>query len=83
MTTYQINNVMATIKVDTYDKVDKRIYTISASVSYEMRWQNRLTGRIYDSMSRHGFFITCCTKNVISMGIKKEKYSQCLRFNRS
>ena len=64
---------MENIKAGNYNKVEKRIRTISISVSYDMGWQKRSTGRIYDSVSRHGFFIGRRTKNVISMGITKKE----------
>ena len=41
------------------------------AVSYDMVWQKRTGGRVYDSLSNHGYFIGCRTGKVVAMGIKK------------
>ena len=68
---------MLMISANDISKIDERLLAISISVSYDMGWQKRSTGRIYDSLSGHGFFIGCLTGNVIMMGIMKKNCSQC------
>ena len=63
---------MLMMSANDISKIDKRLLAISISVSYDMGWQKRPTGRIYDSLSGHGFFIGCLTGNVIMMGIMKK-----------
>ena len=55
-----------------YDNVPKEIRTLDISVSFDMGWKKRLTGRLYESISGHGYLIGCRTKNIIAMGLKKE-----------
>ena len=54
-----------------YEDVPEEIRTIGISVSFDMGWQKRSTGRLYDSISGHGYRIGCRTKNIIAMGLKK------------
>ena len=60
----------------------KNLHHIGISVSYDMGWQKRATGRIYDSLSGHGFFVGCLSKNVVRYGLLKKKCSTCNRQNR-
>ena len=46
-----------------------------------MGWQKRATGRIYDSLSGHGYFIGCLGKNIVQYGLMKKKCSICIRQN--
>lgn len=48
------------------------IYQIGITVSYDMGWQKRATGKVYDSLSGHGYFIGCNTDLVVRMGVKKK-----------
>ena len=40
-----------------YEKMDKTLLTIAITVSCDMGWYKRAIGNIYNSMSRHGFYI--------------------------
>ena len=64
-----------------YSKMHKDLHHIGISVSYDMGWQKRATGRIYDSLSGHGFFVGCLSKNVVQYGLLKKKCSICNRQN--
>ena len=46
-----------------------------------MGWQKRSTGKIYDSMSGHGFIIGCRTGNIIGFKVKSKSCSVCLKAN--
>ena len=48
-----------------------------ATPPFDMGWQKRATGRVYDSLSSHGYMIGCSTGKVISMGVLCKKYSTC------
>ena len=46
-----------------------------------MGWQKRAGGRVYDSLSGHGFFIGQKTGKCISYGVLKKKCSICQQTN--
>ena len=48
-----------------------------------MGGNKRSTGRIYDSLSGHGFIIGFSTNKVIGYGVSKEKCSICKQLNRN
>jgi hypothetical protein len=58
------------------------IPTIPIAVSYDMGWQKRSGGRVYDSLSGHGFIIGCRTGKVVGMGVRKKKCKICSKYNR-
>ena len=60
-----------------YEKMLPCLRTIGIAVSYDMGWQKSSTGRVYDSLSGHGYLIGCRTRNVIAMGVLKKKCSTC------
>ena len=53
---------------------------IGIAVSYDMAWQKRSSGHVYDSLSGHGFFIGCRTGKVISRGILKKNCAICTHY---
>ena len=46
-----------------------------------MGWQKRATGKIYDSMSGHGFMIGCRTGNIIGFKVKSKSCTVCSKAN--
>ena len=68
-------------KCGEYNKMHKELQTIGISISYDMGWQKRATGRIYDSLSGHGYFIGYLGKNIVQYGLMKKKCSTCIRQN--
>ena len=48
-----------------------------------MGWNKRSTGKVYDSLSGHGFIIESLTKKVIGFGVRKKKCSICQNLNRN
>ena len=42
---------------------------IPLTVSYDMGWSKRSTGRVYDSLSGHGFLVGCHTGKIIHMRV--------------
>ena len=65
-----------------YVKMHKNLHHIGISISYDMGWQKRATGRIYDSLSGHRFFIGCLSKDVVKYGLTKKKCSACIFRNK-
>ena len=65
------------------DDLPAEIKTVGIAVSYDMGWNKRSTGRVYDSLSGHAFMIGCQTGNVIDMGVSKKKCSTCQTVNRT
>ena len=57
------------------------ILQIGISVSYDMGWSKRSTGRVYDSLSGHGFMIGCSTGKVVAVAVRAKKCSKCSRAN--
>ena len=60
-----------------YNKIQKYLLNIDIIISYDMRWQKRAGGIIYDSLSGHGLFIGCQTKNIVVFEVIKKKISMC------
>ena len=58
------------------------ILTIGLTVSYDMGWQKRSAGRIYDSLSGHGFMIGCNTGKVVAVAVRAKKCNKCTIANR-
>ena len=46
-----------------------------------MGWQKRSTGKLYDSMSGHGFIFGCRTGNIIGFRVKSKACSTCSMAN--
>lgn len=55
----------------------RNLKQIGLTVPYDMGSQKRAAGNIYNSLSGHGFFIGCRTKNVVLFGYMKKKCSMC------
>uniref|UniRef100_A0A7S0C7E0 Mutator-like transposase domain-containing protein n=1 Tax=Proboscia inermis TaxID=420281 RepID=A0A7S0C7E0_9STRA len=53
------------------------IKTIGIAVSYDMGWQKRSTGRVYDSISGHGYIIGCRTGKILGMQVRQTKCKKC------
>ena len=79
---YDINKNVDFFRAREYTKMHKDLRRIGISISYDMGWQKRATGRIYDSLSGHGFFIGCLSKNVVNYGLLNKKCSTCIILNR-
>jgi len=58
-----------------YGNLPIEIQQVGISVIFDMEWQKRATGQLYDSLSGHGFVIGCRTTNVVGYGVTK-KYVQ-------
>ena len=48
-----------------YEGLPNEIQHVGIAVSYDMGWNKRSAGRIYDSLSGHAFIIGCKTGNRI------------------
>ena len=64
-----------------YEQLPTEIRKVGIIVSFDMGWQKRSTGRVYDSLSGHGFIIGVRTKNVIGFGLRKKGCSICSKAN--
>ena len=64
-----------------FDNLPDELKSVGIEVSYDMGWNKRSTGRVYDSLSGHAFMIGCRTVNVIDMGVSKKKYKICQKVN--
>ena len=77
-----IQKVIYDFENQQYDKVKHTIGNIGLTVSYDMGWQKRAGGRVYDSLSGHAYMIGCATGKVINMGVLCKKCSTCRTFNK-
>ena len=66
-----------------YDKMHQDLRSIGIAITYDMGWQKRATGRIYDSLSGHGFFIGALTRDIVQYGLKKKRCATCSCLNAS
>ena len=57
--------------------IPKKINKIPIVASYDMGWNKRSTGRVYDSLSGHAFLIGCRSGCVISYGVCAKKCAKC------
>ena len=54
---HEINVNIEHFKNGNYNLMHKNLHHIGISISYDMGWQKRSTGRIYDSLSGHVFLL--------------------------
>ena len=59
----------------------KNLQHIGISISYDMGWKKHSTGRIYDSLSGHRFFIGTPSKDVVQLGLMQKSCSACATLN--
>ena len=71
----EINKFITSYKKKQYTDLPESLQRVGISVSYDMGWNKRSTGKIYDSLSGHGFMIGCRTGKVITYGVSKKKCS--------
>ena len=57
---------------DRLQKLNIDLPISSLAISYDMGWQERPGGRVYDSISGHGFLVGCCSQKVVYFGILKK-----------
>ena len=57
------------------------IRSLPIFASYDMEWNKRNTGWVYESLSGHKFLIGCRIGNVISFGVRAKKCAMCGRAN--
>jgi len=67
----EVDKAMDDFINEKWDDVPADILKIGITVSYDMGWNKRSTGKVYDSLSGHAFIIGCRTGNVIGMMVKK------------
>ena len=60
------------------DDIPLHLEAVPISVSYDMGWQKRSCGKVFDSLSGHGFFIGCRTQKVVSLGVLQKKCAFCI-----
>ena len=77
----EISENVVLFKKGGYTQMHVDLQKIGISITYNMGWQKRATGRIYDSLSGHGYFIGCLSKNIVRYGLMKKKCSVCNRLN--
>ena len=56
---------------------------VGLGVSYDMGWQKRSTGMVFDSISGHAFMIECRTGEVIRYDVRQTKCKKCEAQNKT
>ena len=74
------DSIIQTLSAGDYKNLPKSCTPIGLSVSYDMGWQKRSSGKNYDSLSGHGFFVGCKNGRVISKGVLKKHCAYCKKF---
>ena len=64
-----------------YDDLEELIGPTPLSVSYDMGWQRRGGGRVFDSLSGHGYLMGCLNGKVIHASVLKNRCSTCMNHN--
>ena len=62
--------------------IPSNIKRIKIVASYDMGWNKRSTGRVYDSIYGHSFLIGCRSGKVISFGVRAKKCAKCSWYNK-
>ena len=87
---YELSEEYTAAEIQTYIKnfredkgfIPERIKKLPIVASYDMGWNKRSTGRVYDSLSGHAFLIGCRSGCVISFGVCAKKCAKCGRAKR-
>ena len=85
-----IEEISATLKEKNTNKysteflvteIKNTLQAIPISCSYDMGWQKRSTGKVFDSLSGQGYLIGCRSKKVLSFNTMTKSCSICKRSN--
>ena len=68
----ELSEMMTKITNGELETIKQKLEDIPLAVSYDMGWQKRAGGRVYDSLSGHGFLIGCRSGKVIKFGVLKK-----------
>ena len=68
----ELDKIKTMVSQDKINYLPTTVKSIPISVSYDMGWNKRGGGRVYDSLSGHGFLIGCKTGQIISFGVLKK-----------
>ena len=63
--------------------IPDEIKRIGTSISDNMGWQKRSTGRVFDSISDHGFMIGCHTGKIIRYDARQTTCKKCEAQNKN
>ena len=68
-------------KQDT-NNISHHILKLGLAISFDMGWQKRSTGKLYDSLSGHAYKIGCRTGEIIGLRVKCKKCTICRKANK-
>ena len=78
----QLSQFLNLLQNKQFDNARTILQNIQLTVSYDMGWQKRAGGRVYDSLSGHAYMIGCLSGKVVQMGVLCKKCKTCSNFNR-
>ena len=64
------------------EDIPTEILVLGITISFDMGWQKRSTGKVFDSLSGHAYKIGCHTNEIIGLAVKCKKYTKCRKANR-
>ena len=64
------------------EDIPHHILRLGLAISFDMGWQKRSTGKVYDSLSGHAYKIGCRTGEIIGLCVKCKKCAVCRTANR-
>ena len=65
-----------------FKNLPKGISKIPIAVSYDMGWSKRGTGKVYNSLSGHAYFIGCRTGKVFKCGVLQKSCVTCTSYQK-
>ena len=64
------------------EDIPNEILVLGITISFDMGWQKRSTGKLYDSLSGYAYKIGCHTNQIIGLSVKCKKCTKCRTANR-
>ena len=79
--TEEIDKAINAFFSNDHENIPELIRKVGLTISYDMGWQKRSTGKVYDSMSGHGFIFGVHTGNIIGYRVKSKSCAICNKAN--
>ena len=79
-TVEDLNSEIKWIKKKEFENLPDSLGPLLLTVSYDMGWQKRSTGRNYDSLSGHGFYVGCISGKMVRAGVLQKTCTYCYTY---
>ena len=81
LSNFRFKKLVGLINENKFDEFQNMIGCVPLTISYDMGWNKRSGGRVFDSPTGHGYFIGCLIDNVIKMGVLSKMCSVCKQYS--